>query len=42
MPTTNLPTLSVEGTIYDTYNAPLPNVIVKALDKDLRNEQLLG
>ncbi len=33
---------TVSGTIYDSFNSPLPNVTVEAFDKDLRQEQLLG
>ncbi len=34
--------LTVQGTIYDAFNASMPNVLVKAYDKDLRTEQILG
>ena len=33
---------SIKGIIYDQFNSPLNNVKVKAFDKDLRTEQLLG
>jgi hypothetical protein len=33
---------TVSGTIYDSFNAPLANVTVRAFDKDLRSEQQLG
>jgi hypothetical protein len=33
---------TISGTIYDAFNAPVPNLSVQALDKDLRTEQLLG
>ena len=42
MPQVNLPTFTVEGIIYDTYNAPIANVKVKAFDKDLRKAHLVG
>lgn len=42
MATITLPTLQLEGTIYDAFNAPLPKVTVQIFDKDLRKEQLLG
>ena len=32
----------VNGTIYDEYDFPLPNILVKVLDKDLRTEQMLS
>lgn len=42
MPQDNLPTLTVEGVIYDAFNEPLTNVKVKAFDKDLRRAHLVG
>ncbi len=33
---------TLSGTIYDAFNAPLPNVTIQAYDKDLRTQQLLG
>ena len=42
MPQDNLPTLTVEGVIYDAFNEPLTNVKVKAFDKDLRKAHLVG
>jgi hypothetical protein len=33
---------TVKGTIYDPFNAPLPDVLVQAFDRDLRTEELLG
>lgn len=33
---------SIKGTIYDQYNAPAPNLLIRAFEKDLRNETLLG
>src|SRR5680860_1534096 len=35
-------TLTVQGTIYDAFNVPMPKVLVKAYDKDLRTAQKLG
>ncbi len=35
-------TFILKGTIYDEYNVPLPNIKVKAFDKDLRKEHSLG
>jgi hypothetical protein len=33
---------TVSGTIYDPFDAPASNLTVRAFDKDLRTEQLLG
>jgi len=33
---------TIQGTIYDPFNAPLPDVLVQAFDRDLRTEELLG
>lgn len=32
----------IQGTIYDPVNSPVPNLLVKAFDRDLRTETLLG
>ncbi len=39
---TNSSTLIVRGTVSDARQHPLPNLIVRAFDRDLRSEQLLG
>ncbi len=33
---------SIRGTIYDPFNSPVPNMRVRAFDRDLRTETLLG
>src|SRR6266542_312913 len=43
MPTTEtIPTFTISGHVFDTFNAPISGVKIQAYDKDLRNEQPLG